>query len=196
MTKDSVRMPLALKKEKLKRNVLYFLEIRPFKEKYLGYPEFIYVDEGMTLHSLIHNLSPGRIKRPLIGRKYLNRIGTNGNTRNYLPSRFSDVKYFFQKFSQGFSDKELWNLDMTMIELFYERLYRFKEITHADLEHEDNSITYKGEKVLLSTLIDKELELGEYLIKDWVEGPSFEVTDKKEKEFWEIAGALIPHLVD
>lgn len=218
-------MPLSLKSEALKRDASFFLGLRPFRNKYfsegskVSYSEeigqwvtefdfssisedtpFSYDDEFPTLKELLEKLTLVGVKKPQYGRKYLNRIGVagQGHGDTFLrPSR--ELKYFIQRhFTQGFSDRELWNFDYGSIELMYERLYRFREITHVDFFHEYALVDFKGEKRLIGDLINEAIEIAEKIIVDPF--PGDEKTEGElldlQRDFWEVFSVIAPHLVD
>lgn len=94
-----------------------------------------------------------------MGRKYLEGIGvtpTNQITDNSDDEReerwAKDTKVF------GFDDRDTWNLDSTMLELLYERVRMYVEVSEI-VNHEATTLIVDGVKRPLSWVIDEILRL-------------------------------------
>lgn len=53
------------------------------------------------------------------------------NIVDILKDKLRDLKWWFQKKRRGWSDKEIWNLDNTIVEWLVPRLKEFKKITQG-----------------------------------------------------------------
>lgn len=74
---------------------------------------------------------------PLQKRKYLNKLETNGQAYDNIdPNDVRMEKWFEQQAIYGFDEREVWNLNQTMIELLYERVRYYLDHTNRKLEKE------------------------------------------------------------
>lgn len=120
--------------------------------------------------------------------------------RKYLRELYKDDKseylYDDRRYGQdgeieeyGFSMIETWNLDMSMVEILYERLKRYLTQDMVNLEFHtnwnDEKLNGKTQLELINTLIDK---CKEYLLMDIF-------NDKREpllREIWELWIVISP----
>ena len=211
-------MPISFRARAVGRDLAYFLNLREFRKHYWGREgaraeysstigswvlplenplEEIEDEDFPTLRDLVYR-GARKIRKPKVGRAYLNRLNTNGVSKDEFYSPRREFRYFLQRRRNGFDDRELWALDLSAIELIYERLARLKEVTHIDFYyHKDFS--YQGEAFSQGELIDRLLEIGESIVRS-VQSDNFweleEVYTSKQKEFWEIWAIIAPYTSD
>ena len=88
----------------------------------------------------------------------------------------------------GFDERQTWNLSTTMIELLYERVMMFKEISFVDLDF--HRIIIDNEEKTQSEWINIIIGLCEnYLVED-----DTDETDELEVRIWEIWSKISWHM--
>lgn len=87
-----------------------------------------------------------------MGRYYLDLIGrvphTKGTKKDKRQKRWKAERKFF-----GFDERETWNLGDTLLEMIYERLVRYLEVSNVDLTYHTYKI--KKETLNLEELINR-----------------------------------------
>lgn len=105
----------------------------------------------------------------------------------YSYNKRKDGKDDTFRLQHGFSDEELWNLDMNIIFFLYTRLKAFKDTCKDvfDMEYIDN-IEWQGEEINLKQALDiLTQELGDFI--NWCYADEEYNTDKfKDKTEWEV----------
>jgi len=114
-------------------------------------------------------------------------------------------KYFTQRHTRGFDDRETWNLNTTMIKNLYERVKKYQELsivdtdaTYITIDGKSQSLTYwlniivsNCEEILIQSSYEKNLDdLLLDMPKDYVlvKGGNeefYELTDEKDRTFKE-----------
>lgn len=115
-----------------------------------------------------------------MARKFLDDLNTEGTWNMFEPGKDKrEEQWSKEKEIYGFDSRDTWNLDSTMIELLYERLKLYKEVTIVELkarDHTINNVTKNAEE-----WVDKLLELcEEYITTDHF------VKETNDSEIWGI----------
>lgn len=90
----------------------------------------------------------------------------------------------------GFADYEVWNLDMTMVEHLYERLQRFMEISHVDIEATE--VVWKGKTYSGVDYYNKILRKAKYVLENAYDLDKAKKVDKKYRQVWEMFARVRP----
>lgn len=89
----------------------------------------------------------------------------------------------------GFADYKLWNLDITMIELLYERIQRFLEVSGVDAEI--STIWWNSQDYTTSNFLWMIAKKAEYVLKNAYE-PQKAKKVKKYQEIWQMWSRIRP----
>ena len=92
----------------------------------------------------------------------------------------------------GFADYELWNLDITMIELLYERIQRFIEVSDVDMEI--STIWWNSQDYTTSDFLRMIAKKAEYVLKNAYEPnpKKAKKVNKKYQEIWQMWSMIRP----
>lgn len=90
----------------------------------------------------------------------------------------------------GFADYEVWNLDMTMVELLYERLQRFTEVSLADAE--TTEVEWQGKTYSGTDYYNKILRKARYILENAYDPDKAKEVDKKYQQIWEMFALVRP----
>lgn len=119
-------------------------------------------------------------------RKYLDELDSNGTWNMTNPTDERNSLWEKQQEEYGFDERDTWNLDHTMLELLYERIKMFIEVSEI-MNHDLNKVTVDGEELPFPEVVDNLLELCETVIRN---NNTFEMgLDEQaeiEKKIWSI----------
>lgn len=125
--------------------------------------------------------------KKLVGRKYLNDLGSSGTIDVDAEDRRHE-KWTKEREVYGFDERDTWSLDYTMVELLYERLKMFMEYADEFINLEYHTFVIDDEDYTQKELIEEMIVLSERLIKD--EDVGFEESADIKARIW-----LIWHVV-
>lgn len=119
-------------------------------------------------------------------RKYLDELDSEGTWNMTNPTDERNALWEKQQEEYGFDERDTWNLDHTMLELLYERIKMFIEVSET-MNHDLNKVTVDGEELPFPEVVDNLLELCETVIRN---NNTFEIDfDEQaeiEKKIWSI----------
>lgn len=127
-------------------------------------------------------------------RKYIEEIIGHGGLK-HIPIEGEDrqFKYDVQRKTYGFDSRETWNLDASMIELLYERVRMYVDVTMVDTTF--HKITINKKKKTQEQWIDHLIVLCEaYLLTAENDFLNDEMKTKLQKEIWTIWSELAPYM--
>ena len=82
-------------------------------------------------------------------------------------SRLSrNIKYWFQRRTRGWSDDETWNLDYEFIKWVNTRFKKYKEQASQIVDLEYHKFKYKKHEYTQLQIIDRIIEITDYLLND------------------------------
>lgn len=90
----------------------------------------------------------------------------------------------------GFADYEVWNLDIKMVELLYERLQRFMEISLADAEATE--VEWRGRRYSGADYYNKILRKAKYVLENAYDPDKAKKVDKKYRQIWQMFALVRP----
>ena len=92
--------------------------------------------------------------------------------------------------NNGFADYEVWNLDIKMVELLYERLQRFMEISLADAEATE--VEWRGKTYSGTDYYNKILRKAKYVLENAYDPDKAKKVDKKYQQIWQMFALVRP----
>lgn len=119
-------------------------------------------------------------------RKYLNDIGVDPLGSMYSESKVRTDKFLNQQARLGFDDRDIYNLETTMYQLFYERLKHYHVVATKYLNLEYHKIMYLDKEYTQLELLERMLEMLEGILKEDIYDLEDTIDKERRKEVWVI----------
>lgn len=105
------------------------------------------------------------------------------------------IKYWFQKRTRGWSDDELWDLNISFFKYINSRFTEFKKQASKTIDLTYHKYDYKGKTYTQLELIDEIIRLSNFFINMYEHDTAVLITEKSLlHDFFTILEKVIPHM--